>query len=55
VAFADRPEAGKDDWFVNACQAWREDGPLHRLIRVGDETGLRALSAFPPDAETGAD
>ena len=58
VAFADRPgpEAGEpDDWFVNTCQAWREDGPLHRLIRAGDEAGLRALSAFPPDPEAGAD
>ncbi len=55
VAFADRPRSeaiDHDQWFVNTCQAWREDGPLHRLIRVGDEAGLRALSAFPPDSET---
>jgi hypothetical protein len=49
VAF---PEPGRpsatDPWFVNTCQAWREEGPLHRLIRAGDEAGLRALSAFPP-------
>jgi len=35
-------------WFVNSCQAWREDGTLHRLVRAGDEAGLRRLSAFPP-------
>ena len=48
VAFPDqeRPATG-DPWFVNTCQAWREEGPLHRLIRAGDEAGLRALSAFP--------
>ena len=52
VAFADRPRPSpSDQWFVNTCQAWREDGPLHRLIQVGDEAGLRALSAFPPDPE----
>jgi len=53
VAFAERarPEP-TDQWFVNSCQAWREDGPLHRLIQAGDEAGLRALSAFPPDRET---
>lgn len=57
VAFADQPqaEAGlSDQWFVNSCQAWREEGPLHRLIRAGDEAGLRALSAFPPGPETPA-
>ena len=48
----ERPAAG-DPWFVNTCQAWREEGPLHRLIRAGDEASLRALSAFAPEA--GAD
>jgi DUF2889 family protein len=23
-------------WFVNSCQAWREDGPLHRAWRAGE-------------------
>jgi hypothetical protein len=32
---------------VNTCQAWRENGPLHRLIQAGDEAGLRGLSAYP--------
>ena len=52
VAFPDheRPATG-DPWFVNTCQAWREEGPLHQLIRAGDEAGLRALSAFPNDPE----
>ena len=35
-------------WFVDTCQAWRSEGPLHRLVRAGDEAGLRALTAFPP-------
>lgn len=50
VAFAghDRPAETASPWFVNTCQAWRENGPLHRMIRVGDEVGLRARSAFPP-------
>ncbi|HZP38249.1 MAG TPA: DUF2889 domain-containing protein [Methylomirabilota bacterium] len=54
VAFADRPRGGAgldEQWFVNSCQAWREEGPLHRLLRAGDEAGLRALSAFPPEPE----
>jgi hypothetical protein len=53
VAFSDdeRPAQGAP-WFVNSCQAWRENGPLHRLIEAGDEAGLRALSAFPRRPET---
>jgi hypothetical protein len=48
VAFGDHePAAVADPWFLNTCQAWREDGPLHRLIQAGDEAGLRDLSAFP--------
>jgi len=48
VAFPDheRPAEG-GPWFVNTCQAWRENGPLHRLAREGDEAGLRGLSAYP--------
>jgi hypothetical protein len=42
------PAVGSSPWFVNTCQAWREEGPLHRLIRAGDEAGLRGLSAYPP-------
>ena len=49
VAFGEHDRPGDPDpWFVNTCQAWREDGPLHRLVRAGDEAGLRGLSAFPP-------
>jgi hypothetical protein len=33
-------------WFINTCQAWREDGPLHRLLASKDEAGLRAMSAY---------
>jgi hypothetical protein len=47
VAFPE-PERPADGtaWFVNTCQAWRESGPLHRLIQAGDEAGLRELSAY---------
>jgi hypothetical protein len=37
--------AARDPWFVNSCQAWREDGPLHRQLAAGDMEGMRALSA----------
>lgn len=36
---------------MNTCQAWRENGPLHRLIQAGDEAGLRARSAYPRGPE----
>lgn len=54
VAFAPAETAAAADqelWVIDTCQAWREDGPLHRLVRAGDEPGLRALSAYepPPD------
>lgn len=39
------PLPGQDLWFVNTCQAWREDGPLHARMRAGDRDGLRAFSA----------
>jgi hypothetical protein len=42
---ADAPSREADLWFVNTCQAWREDGPLHDRLRAGDREGLRALSA----------
>jgi hypothetical protein len=48
VAFRDTreiPRTDQDLWFVNTCQAWREDGPLHDRLRAGDREGLRALSA----------
>jgi len=32
-------------WFINTCQAWRENGPLHERVRAGDPAGLRAFSA----------
>lgn len=45
------PRPGTDLWFVNTCQAWREDGPLHERVRAGDRQGLRALSARRRDVE----
>jgi hypothetical protein len=33
----------QDLWFVNTCQAWREDGPLHERVRAGDIAGLRTF------------
>jgi Protein of unknown function (DUF2889) len=56
AAFPDAPEqpADPNPWFVNTCQAWREHGPLHRLVQAQDEEGLRRLSAFPrPRGENG--
>ena len=37
----------QDLWFVNTCQAWREDGPLHERVRAGDIAGFRTFSARP--------
>jgi hypothetical protein len=39
------PRPDQDLWFVNTCQAWREDGPLHARVRAGDAAGLRAFTA----------
>jgi hypothetical protein len=36
----------QDLWVVNTCHAWREDGPLHRLVREGDLQGLQDISAY---------
>ncbi|MFQ5897526.1 MAG: DUF2889 domain-containing protein [Candidatus Methylomirabilia bacterium] len=37
-------------WFINSCQAWRQDGPLHTLLKRKDSAGLRAMSARNPKA-----
>ena len=53
VAFRDlstAPRDARDRWFVNTCQAWQEDGPLHRRLAAGDLDGMRALSARRRDA-----
>ena len=42
------PQGDQDLWFVNTCQAWREDGPLHREVRAGSLEGLRSFSARAP-------
>jgi hypothetical protein len=42
------PSPDQELWFVNTCQAWREDGPLHQRVRAGDAAGLRAFSARGP-------
>jgi hypothetical protein len=51
-------EAGGNPWFVNTCQAWREDGPLAERVRAGDVAGLAALgrgsAERPARAERGA-
>jgi hypothetical protein len=49
-AFRDEREIPRADdmWFVNTCQAWRENGPLHTRLLAGDVNGLRALSARRP-------
>ncbi len=37
------PRAERDRWFINTCQAWREDGVLAARLRAGDLEGLKAL------------
>ncbi len=39
------PRDAVDLWFINTCQAWRQDGPLHLLLKRGDVEGLKAMSA----------
>lgn len=56
VAFKDRSAeavmgGGGDRWFVNTCMSWRENGPLHTLLKQGDETGLRAMSTYKEHRE----
>ncbi len=38
--------AAAERWFVDTCQAWRENGPLHRLLKRGDRAGLQAMTAY---------
>jgi len=45
------PTREEDLWFVNTCQAWREDGPLHRSFRARDVERIRAFSARRPRSE----
>jgi hypothetical protein len=33
------PGAGASPWFINSCQAWRENGPLHRSFLAGQAPG----------------
>lgn len=42
------PVQSGDPWFINTCQAWRKDGPLHTLLKQGDAEGLRGMSARRP-------
>ena len=52
VAFAEPDEPVVPDeralWVIDTCQAWREDGVLHRLVRAGDAEGLQHISAYRP-------
>jgi len=48
AAFRDErqpPRTDRDAWWVDTCQAWRADGPLHARLVAGDVEGLKALSA----------
>jgi hypothetical protein len=55
VAFAGPDEPVVPDerelWVIDTCQAWREDGVLHRLVRAGDAEGLQNISAYRPRAD----
>ncbi len=47
AAFRDEqeiPSAEEDLWFVNTCQAWRENGLLHTRLVANDVEGLKALA-----------
>ena len=47
----DVPPPDQNLWFVNTCQAWKADGPLHQRVRAGDVEGVRAF--FARDREPG--
>ena len=55
VAFASPDEPIVPDerelWVIDTCQAWREDGLLHRLVRAGDAEGLQNISAYRPQSD----
>ena len=55
VAFASPDEPIVPDerelWVIDTCQAWREDGELHRLVRSGDAEGLQNISAYRPQSD----
>ena len=55
VAFASPDEPIVPDerelWVIDTCQAWREDGELHRLVRAGDAQGLQNISAYRPQSD----
>ena len=43
----DAPRDADDLWFIDTCQAWRKDGPLHSLLKAGEVERLKAMSARP--------
>ncbi len=43
----DAPRDAADLWFIDTCQAWRKDGPLHSLLKRGEVERLKAMSARP--------
>ena len=55
VAFASPDEPVVPDerelCVIDTCQAWREDGLLHRLVRAGDAEGLQNISAYRPPSD----
>jgi hypothetical protein len=48
------PKSGRETWFVNTCQAWKEGGLLHQRLAAGDVDGLKALSARTPTEARGS-
>jgi len=48
------PRSPDDLWVIDTCHAWRESGPLHRLLRAGDEKGLQEISAYRRDGDAPA-
>jgi hypothetical protein len=39
------PEPDEAMWWVNTCQAWRDDGELVARVRAGDVAGLKSYAA----------
>ncbi|OGL05235.1 MAG: hypothetical protein A3I03_10305 [Candidatus Rokubacteria bacterium RIFCSPLOWO2_02_FULL_68_19] len=44
----DAPQNADDLWFIDTCQAWRKDGPLHSLLKRGDSLAELFSKRRPP-------
>jgi hypothetical protein len=52
AAFPEPPRpAAVAPWFVDTCQAWREDGPPHRMIRPATRPACARSPPSRPDPD----